>query len=150
MKQKLDFQMLFESTSNYKVSVSFPTQSAPASSAVYETCACWKRRSRPSPTSSRMNTARCLTPMTVSSAPLWRRRGNIQRRTTWTLTLSGEWQWRVAGCTVQEARTYRVKLYPECSANSETTLSLLQIWLLSMSRPQGVMPVWFQLPTTHQ
>lgn len=122
MKQKLDVQMLFESTSNYKVSVSFLTQSAPPSSAGYETCACWKRRSRPSPISSRMNIARCLTPMTVSSAPLWRLRGSIQRRTTWTLTVSGEWQWRVAGCTVQEAGTYHVRLYPECSANSETAL----------------------------
>lgn len=93
---KIGLKMLFESTSNYKVSVSLLKQSAPTSSAGYENCACWKRRSRPSPTSPRMNTGRCLTRMTVSSAPLWRRRGSIQRRTTWTLTVSGEWHWRVA------------------------------------------------------
>lgn len=121
MKQKLDFQMLFESTSNCKVSVSLLTQSAPTSSAGCETCGCWKRRSRPSPTSSRMNTARCLTPMTVSSAPLWRRRGSIQRRTTWTLTVSGEWlsdAWQdvrykepartMSNCTLNVVRTAKL------------------------------------------
>jgi hypothetical protein len=69
--------------------------------------------------------------MTVFSAPLWRRRGSIRRRTTWILILSGEWQWQyrqlvhtVSHCVLNVVRTAKLLfLGPDVAAVHVKTTS---------------------------